>query len=165
MSVVPAKIRGAHVLFAMLAFFLTVIAVNVAFVVLALRTFPGEDVRRSYMQGLNYNATLAERRTQAALGWSAAAALVRADDTDLVQVWLRDEDGIPIEGALVSGALRWPTNARLDRDLVFEPRGDGRYVAAAPGLVSGQWVLRARAEQGESRALDFEAEMTWPPSP
>jgi hypothetical protein len=45
----------------LLTFFGVVIGVDVAFSVLAVRTFPGEDIRNSYVQGNHYNETLAER--------------------------------------------------------------------------------------------------------
>jgi nitrogen fixation protein FixH len=141
-----------------------VIAVNVTFAVFAVRSFPGEDVRRSYLQGLNYNATIAERRAQAALEWEVIAELSEQDGGASVDVVLRDAEGAPIDGLTAAGALRWPTDERLDHELVFEPRGRGRYVARVPDLMAGHWVLRARAERGDGQALDFEAELTWPSS-
>lgn len=162
MSTTTMRIRGVHVLFAMLAFFATVIAVNITFVVLALQSFPGEDVRRSYMQGLNYNETLAERRAQAALGWTAAAGFIQQDGAPAVEVTLRDSAGQPIDGLVTTGELRWPASERLDHSLHFTPRGEGRYVASLQHMASGRWQLRAHAQQSDSRALDFEAELTWP---
>jgi len=157
-------IRGWHVLAAMLAFFGAIIAVNVAFAVIAVRSFPGEDVRRSYLQGLNYNQTLAERREQAALGWQAAAALRADGDVAVLEIDLRARDGAPIDGAIIEGQLTWRSATRFDRALTFVPLGDGRYVARVGDLRPGQWRLRAGATQGEGRALDFEADLTWPSS-
>ncbi|MGE0741014.1 MAG: FixH family protein [Hyphomonadaceae bacterium] len=164
MNAAAGRVKGAHVLAALLAFFATVIAVNVAFVVFAVQSFPGEDVRRSYLQGLNYNVTIAERRAQAELGWRAVAVLSEQEGETVVAVVLRDAAGAPIDGLTAAGALRWPADERLDRGLVFEPRGQGRYVARVPDIAPGHWVLRARAEQDDGQALDFEAELTWPSS-
>ena len=161
----PFEVRGWHVLAAMLAFFGVVIAVNVAFAVIAVRSFPGEDVRRSYLQGLQYNDTLAERRAQAELGWRAAAALVAVSaDSAEVRIRLTDRDGAALDALAVAGDLQWPTDARFDRVLVFSPIGDGVYVAQAGNVHPGRWRLRARAESTDARALDFEAELTWPAS-
>jgi nitrogen fixation protein FixH len=161
MSRATFQLRGWHVLAALLAFFGLVIAVNVAFAVVATRSFPGEDVPRSYLQGLQYNDTLAERRTQAALGWSAAAAL-RGDETGaFVEVTLRTSEGAAVDGAALTGDLQWPTNARFDRALAFESVGAGRYVARLGALPDGRWRLRARAENADG-ALDFESELAWP---
>lgn len=158
------QIRGWHVLAAMLAFFGTIIAVNVAFAVIAVRSFPGEDVRRSYLQGIQYNDILAERRAQAALGWRAEAALLAREGEPVLEVTLRQRNGEPIRAAALSGELQWPTQARLDHALTFTPLGDGRYAARLGALEPGRWRLRAHA-QAETGALDFEAELTWPASP
>jgi len=164
MNAARFQIRGWHVLAGMLLFFGTIIAVNVTFAVIAVRSFPGEDVRRSYLQGVQYNDTLAERRAQAALGWSADAALIARETGPVLEVTLHQRDGAPISAAALSGELQWPTQARRDQALSFTPLGDGRYEARLGALEAGRWRLRAHA-QGETGALDFEAELTWPASP
>jgi nitrogen fixation protein FixH len=156
------EVRGVHVLLAMLLFFGAVIGVNVAFAVAAIGSFPGEDVRRSYLQGLAYNDTLAARRTQAAQGWRASAALRPSEEGALLEIILRDAAGAPIDGLAAEGALRWPSAERFDRALDFEPAGEGRYVARLGALHAGRWVLRAHAADPNRGALDFEAELTWP---
>ncbi len=154
------RIRGWHVLAMMLGFFGFVIAVNVVFATIAVRSFPGEDVRRSYLQGIQYNDTLAQRREQAALGWQANAALLSSVDGATLEVELRDRDGAPINGANLTGEMQWPTTDSFDRATTFVARGDGRYVAQLGDLHPGRWRLRARAERGAG-SLDFEAELTW----
>lgn len=159
----PFEIKGWHVLAAMLAGFGLVIAVNVAFAVIAVSTFPGEDVRRSYLQGVQYNETLATRRAQAALGWAATAEFVIHDSVSAIAVAISDREGRPLNGASLRGDLQWPTDAGHDRALTFEAIGDGRYMARVDDLQPGRWRLRGRAERDEG-ALDFEAELTWPTS-
>ncbi len=159
----PFELSGRHVLIAMLAFFAAVIAVNVAFAVIAVSSFPGEDVRRSYLQGLNYNDTIAARREQAALGWRATAEVRGDGDRALVEVVVRTRDGAPLGGATVTGELRWPTDSRRDHVLTFEPAGEGRYVAHVGPLHEGNWRLRAHAEDAAGGALDFESELVWMP--
>jgi nitrogen fixation protein FixH len=156
------ELKGWHVLAGMLAFFAAIIAVNVGFAIVAVDSFPGEDVRRSYLQGLNYNDALAERRRQAALGWQAHAATENEAGQTRLVVMLRDREGRPLSGVAVSGELRWPADERLDRALTFAPDGEGRYVAAIEDLRPGYWRLRARAAGADSAALDFEAEFASP---
>lgn len=158
----PFQIRGGHVLAGLLLFFAAIIAINIAFAVAAVRTFPGEDERRSYTQGLHYNDVLADRRAQAQLGWHASSAFGATADGAEIVVRLTDRDGRPVSGVAVTGALRWPPSESGDRRLSFEARGDGRYVADVGALNAGGWDLRARAEDEAGRALDFEAELTWP---
>lgn len=156
------EVRGWHVLAALLGFFAIIIAVNVGFAVIAVRSFPGEDVRRSYLQGLAYNDTLAARRAQAALGWTASVG-IEGDGADAsILVELRSRDGQPIESANVVGELRWPTDSRRDRALTFERVGEGRYRALVGALPRGRWQLRANASDASGGALDFESELTWP---
>ncbi|MCC6787137.1 MAG: FixH family protein [Hyphomonadaceae bacterium] len=156
------RIRGWHVLATLLLFFAAIIAINIAFAVAAVETFPGEDERRSYTQGLHYNDVLAERRAQAEMGWRAHGALAPASDGAELVVSLVDREGRPIENAALSGVLRWPPSESGDRALTFESQGQGRYVARIGALNAGRWDLRARAQDHAGRALDFEAELTWP---
>jgi nitrogen fixation protein FixH len=154
------ELRGWHVLVMLLAFFGAVIAVNATFIVYAVASFPGEDVRRSYLQGLEYNATLSERRAQAVLGWQAAATLRGGEDGALLEVTLQTRDGAPLEGASLSGDLQWPATSEYDRAVAFISTGEGRYSARLDDLPAGRWRLRAHAERGDG-ALDFETELTW----
>ncbi len=156
-------LKGSHVLIAMLLFFGAVISVNVGFVVMATASFPGEDVPRSYTQGIEYNRTLAERREQAARGWRATAQLRPGAGGAVLELSLRDHDGAPIERANVSGELRRRATAEFDRTLSFTALGGGRYVASVGPLQQGAWQLRARAEDARRAALDFDAELTWRP--
>jgi nitrogen fixation protein FixH len=158
------EVRGWHVLAALLGFFAIVIAVNVGFAVIAVRSFPGEDVRRSYLQGLAYNDTIAARRAQAVLGWDASARIEGDAAAATILVELRSRSGEPINSATVTGDLRWPTDARRDRRLEFERTGDGRYRALVGALPQGRWQLRANAADASGGALDFESELTWPTS-
>jgi len=159
------RLNGKHVLASLLLFFAVIIAINVAFAVAAVRTFPGEDERRSYTQGLRYNDLLAERRAQAEMGWRAYGALEASADGALLTVDLRDREDRPVEGAALSGVLRWPPREAGDRTLEFSAQGNGRYVARVGSLSAGRWDLRARAEDEAGHAVNFEAELTWPSRP
>jgi nitrogen fixation protein FixH len=158
----PFTLRGSHVLAALLLFFGAVIAVNVGFIVMAVGSFPGEDVRRSYLQGLNYNETLAERRAQGALGWQAQAALTPEGHEAVLRITLTDRDGAPVTAEHVTGELRWPTDSRRDRAVSFRSEGGGVYAARFGDLQPGRWRLRAQAAGIGQAGLDFEADLTWP---
>jgi len=155
-------LRGWHVLAALLAFFGAVIAVNIYFAFAAVGTFPGEDVTHPYIQGLEYNRTLAEHRVQQAQGWHVSAGLERAPRGAALAIELRRRDGAPLTGAHINGALRWPADSHRDRTLAFREVGDGRYVANLAGLAEGDWDLRATATAPDRHGLDFEADLRWP---
>ena len=55
------ELKGWHVLLILMAFFGVMFSVNGVFLYHAITSFPGEDVKKSYVQGLNYNDTLAVR--------------------------------------------------------------------------------------------------------
>jgi nitrogen fixation protein FixH len=158
-------LRGWHVLAALLSFFGIVIAVNIYFAFAAVGTFPGEDDTHPYIQGLEYNRTLAEHRAQQARGWRVSAGLTPQPRGAGLVVELSRRDGAPLAGAKVEGTLRWPTDSHRDRTLVFREVGGGRYLAALPGLGEGDWDLRATATDAEHQSLDFEADLTWPRQP
>ncbi|MEN0653790.1 MULTISPECIES: FixH family protein [Hyphobacterium] len=136
------RVTGWHVLAVILVFFGVIITVNVIFIIQATRTFRGEDQPRSYVQGLDYNSTLAARAEQAALGWTATAAV---EDGSIV-VHVLDADGHPIDGLDLNGTLRHPADTSRDEILTFQARAEGRYVAALPEGMRGRWQLRAWRE-------------------
>jgi nitrogen fixation protein FixH len=157
----PFALRGFHVLMMLLAFFGAVIAINVAFAVAAARSFPGEDVPRSYLQGLNYNETLAERRVEAARGWRAG---VEADwRAQEIIVRIVDAEGRGLAGLTIEGALRRPLDARHDAQLSFTDRGGGDYRATIANGAPGAWELRAKARRGGER-FTFSRRLMWPSS-
>jgi nitrogen fixation protein FixH len=116
---------------------------------------------RSYLQGLNYNDTLAERRAQEHLGWRASAALTGTPGAAALEVRIVAQDSAPLAGLAVSGALRRPADERGDIPLTFAARAPGVYIAELGTLGAGQWRLRARAENEAGQAFDFERSLTW----
>lgn len=162
MSATCFRLHGGHVLVGLIAFFAAIVAINVAFAIIAVRTFPGEDERRSYIQGLRYNDVLAERRAQAALGWRARSELTPIPSGARLLVRLSDRSGAPVVDASIDAVLRWPPHENGDRALRFSALGGGVYAADLGALPSGRWDLRGRAQDPYGRALNFEAELTWP---
>lgn len=154
-------LRGVHVAWGMGGFFALILAVNIGFTVLALSSFPGEDVPKAYDLGLRYNEALAEKRVQAALGWRAGVALQRGVSGEVVRVRLLDGAGAGLEGAQVRARLGRPVVGAFDRALVFRPLGGGLYEAALPAdLGPGRWRLRANAVRN-GQSLDFDKELQW----
>lgn len=151
------ELKGWHVLAMLLTFFGIVIAVDIGFSVIAVKTFPGEDEKRAYAQGVHFNDTLAARARQKALGWSAQAGFDEAS----VLVVLHDRAGKPLDGATVTGVLRRPTTNRDDRALTFTREGPGRYRAHLDALPAGIWDLRAQATLAEAH-FEMEDRLTWP---
>ena len=64
-------LTGRGVLLWLIAFFGIIFATNAYFIMIAVKTFSGEDEQKPYLQGVEYNDTLARRAAQRRLGWRA----------------------------------------------------------------------------------------------
>ncbi len=151
------RIRGWHVLVAMIAFFGVIASVNAVFITAALRTFPGEVSVTPYEDGLAYNTRLAAQAAQAELGWRAAAGA--AGDT--VTLRFQDATGAPIQNLSLHGQLRRPATSAGALTPRFRETEPGLYVARLGG-VSGAWDLDFQAQDAKGRLFEGERRLTWP---
>jgi nitrogen fixation protein FixH len=147
-------LTGRHVLLWLGGFFGIVIAINVWFVTLSLRTFHGEDRQQPYQQGLEYNQTLALRARQQAEGWQAQLALDNAAAPRHVRLTVKRADGRPVEGLKLSGVLQHPADTFRDVPIVLKAIGPGLYEGEILHAGHGRRtvVLHARGD------IPFEAE-------
>ena len=150
------ELKGWHVLLIMLGFFGVMFAVNGVFLYHAITSFPGEDVKKSYVQGLNYNETLAARAAQAELGWTAEAGL----DGDTLVFRLQDADGAPVSNQLVVGELRRTISQGEDRVVAFRAAPAGEYHADTSDLSAGRWAVRIRVLDADTQAVLFNVSKT-----
>ncbi len=156
-------ITGRHVLLALLAFFGVIIVANTIFITLALRSFPGEAEKKSYMQGLRYNEVIAERAQQEALGWRAEVTRVdRNEDIGVIEIRFEDAVERPLRTLSVAGVLQRPAHNGEDVAVNFEALGSGAYRAHIEGLSPGAWDLSARAEKEGGAYFDVEARLIVP---
>ena len=149
-------LKGWHVLLIMMAFFGVMFSVNGVFLYHAITSFPGEDVKKSYVQGLNYNDTLAARASQATLGWQAEVGLLG----DEIVVRLRDAEDQPLTHRTMVGELRRLATREQDQVIVFQSRAAGEYAAPVETLSSGQWLLRVSVVDTETDDVVFNLEKT-----
>jgi len=151
------RIRGVHVLIAVVAFFAVVISVDTAFTVLAVRTFPGQVSVTPYEDGLIYNRHLRQLRAQEALGWKAGAAAAPG----LVNLVYADREGRPIRGLTIRGKLEHPATESGRLHLIFSETAPGQY-SAPTGVIAGAWDLTAEAHAKNGAAFVAERRLTWP---
>lgn len=137
-----AELTGRKVLLITVTAFGVIIAVNVTMAVQAVSTFPGLEVRNSYVASQSFDA---DRAAQLALGWT----LSRDYDpvTGVLRLAFADADGLPAPVADLSVLVGRATVARDDRRPVFAREG-GAFVAPL-NLPPGKWLL-----QVEARAAD-----------
>lgn len=149
------QLTGRHVLVMLIAFFGVIIGVNAVFITKAVSSFTGEDVKKSYRQGLEYNKTIETRAEQASLGWTVAANVIEISEQEQrVVVRIRGADDTPIKRLSVSGRFNRPTDLAKDEEVSFTERGDGIYEARI-SLPKGQWRLKAIASSAD-KSFRFE---------
>jgi len=130
-------LTGRGVLIWLAGFFGLIFLTDAIFITEAVKTFRGEDEQKPYLQGMEYNHTLARRAEQALLGWQASidARRLKAGRVAIL-VNLHHKDGTPETGARLSGELRHPADENRDRSLNFQQISSGLYeaqVQAGPG--------------------------------
>lgn len=150
------ELKGWHVLLIMLGFFGVMFAVNGVFLYHAITSFPGEDIKKSYVQGLNYNDTLAQRASQAELGWTAEAGVQSGE----LIFRLRDAEGAPLSNYAVIGEIRRSATQSADQAIIYQARANGEYVADAGDLAPGQWLLRINVMDPAAETVLFNVHKT-----
>ena len=148
------QLKGWHVLLMMLGFFSIMFTANGIFLYHAITSFPGEDVKKSYVQGLDYNRTLEARRAQRALGWAAAAGF----DKGRLVFELKDANDRDIYGHDVEAELRRAATIYDDRTIQLSRAASGAFVADLPDLETGQWTVRFSVRSHETGDLVFVAQ-------
>lgn len=156
------KLTGKHVFGALFAFFAVIMAANGVFLTMALKTFPGEQEEKSYLQGLNYNERLAKRRRQAALGWSVAVERATlSGGTAEIMLRVTEASDTPLNSLTVSGSLFRPVDDDFDYVASFETAGDGLYRASVPDMAPGQWRLNGEAVDRTGQTFEFSSTLVF----
>jgi nitrogen fixation protein FixH len=121
-----------------------VIAVNVVFITVAEKTFPGESGEDAYDTGLKYNYVLDDEAREARLDWKIAASVVESH----VTIKALDESGAAVGGEITASAVR-PVGDATRVPLHFGRGEDGSFVAQET-LAAGRWdvmmVINARQQ-------------------
>lgn len=135
------EFTGKHAAAVFIGAFAVIIGVNLALAYSAVSTFPGLEVKNSYVASQEFDL---RRDAQEALGWS-----VRADARDgQVILSITDTEGAPVEVAKLSAVLGRATHVKddVEPDFAF----DGTAYVAPVDLGAGNWNIRmvARADDG-----------------
>lgn len=135
-----STLTGRTVLYWLVGFFGVIFAVNIWFIVASIETYSGEDEQKPYLQGIEYNQTLARRTEQEALGWRATISARRLEGGKVqVSVNLAKPDGAPETGLKLHGELRHPADEELDHTLRLTETAPGTYQAEISGVHTGAW--------------------------
>ncbi len=134
------KLTGWHVLAIFIGAFGVIISVNLALAYNAVQSFPGLEVRNSYVASQSFDA---RRDAQQALGWRVRAEVAG----DRLILSITDAAGQSVQVGSLQAVLGRATHVKDDQTPDF--RFDGRAYVARAALGPGNWNLRLRA-----RALD-----------
>lgn len=130
------EFTGWHMLAICVVAFGIIIAVNIALAVNAVRTFPGLNVKNSYVASQEFDN---RRDAQVALGWTVAALV----EGDRLRLTITDAQEQAVDPATLQAVLGRATHVQDDRAVVF--RFDGQAHVAPVDLGPGKWALRLRA--------------------
>ncbi len=143
MSSKPLTGRKVFLMFA--AFFGVIIGVNLVLAYQAVSTFPGLEVRNTYVASQVFDENKA---AQLALGWTASAAV----ENDQLTLTIVGKDGAPAQVAQLSAILGRATQMRDDISPDFVNNG-AAYVAPVE-LAPGNWLLRIKANAADGTLFD-----------
>lgn len=138
----PREITGKHVLAIVVSAFSLIIGVNIFMAYSAIRTFPGLEVKNSYVASQTFDV---EKAAQSALGWEVTAT----SEGSVFRVDVVDQSGAVVEVERIAGTLGRPTSVVDDQTPQFTFDGIG-YVAEVGDLAGGNWNFRmvAAAQDG-----------------
>lgn len=129
-------LTGRKVFLMFVAFFGVIIAVNLFMAFMAVGTFPGLDVKNSYVASQSFDD---DREAQTALGWNVTITYQSGE----LQVAVVDETGQPADVAKLEAVVGRPTHVRDDQTPAFQQR-QGVFKAPVT-LASGLWNLHLSA--------------------
>lgn len=130
------ELTGRKVFLITAAAFGVIIAVNVVMAVQAVRTFPGLEVKNSYVASQTFDA---ERKAQEALGWT----LTESYGAGELRLAFRDADGLPVRVEGLSATVGRTTESA--NDITPEFRWENGYYVAEADLAPGKWMILLEA--------------------
>ncbi len=136
MAKTERKLTGWHVLAIFGGAFGVIIGVNVVLAVSAVKTFPGLEVKNSYVASQTFDT---RRDAQEALGWNVWASA----EGDRVVLSITDSDGKPVQVGNLHATLGRATNVKDDTNPKFA--FDGKAYIANQKLADGNWNIRMTA--------------------
>lgn len=131
------KLTGWHVLAIFVTAFAVIIGVNLALAYNAIKTFPGVEVKNSYIASQTFDK---RRASQQALGWSVSAE----HKGGLLILSIKDPQGRPVQAGKLKVTLGRPTHVKDDREPKFN--FDGVAYVARESLAPGNWNIRMQAK-------------------
>ncbi len=153
------KLTGKHVLFMFLAFFGVIFIVNGIFLSQAIKSFPGEISKKSYVQGINYNDTIHEKHQQVLLGWRSEIGVMHSEDTQKNSVLVArffDKDDQPLNELQVNAVLNQHSSKHQNVSFPMQFSANGEYAHPIDSLETGRWTVQIEVKK--SSEIFFKAQ-------
>jgi nitrogen fixation protein FixH len=144
------ELTGRHVLFITVSAFAVIIAVNLTLAWQAVATFPGLEVKNSYVAGQGFNE---RKAAQEALGWQ----LIPTYRDGRIDLAFTDRDGIPVRVSDLDVLVGRTTTTAHDAWPDFTEMGD---VYSAPlALDRGKWMVKVTARATDGTLFEQRTEL------
>lgn len=141
----PKPLTGRKVLVISLSAFGVILAANLALVYAAIGSFPGLEVKNTYVASQSFDA---DRAAQLSLGWTVLPSY----DGKTLMIEIRDADGNTAKLGKLDVSVGRATTAASDIKLGFgEMRGP--YVTPL-ALAGGKWEIRLAAVSADGIAFN-----------
>ena len=133
------EIKGWHVFAGFACAFAIIISVNLTLAFKAVQTFPGTEVKNSYVASQGFDR---DRAAQLALGWEVSATV----EDDVLRLVIL-ENGTPISPQIEHATFGRATSVAQEQvpEFIF----DGRALVAKVAARDGNWNLRLRARSAD----------------
>lgn len=137
-----AELTGRKVLAITVSAFAVIIGVNLVMAFKAISTFPGLEVKNSYVASQNFDT---ERAAQQALGWSLTSDYDASSNA--LRLTFTDAEGLPVLVQDLAVLVGRSTEAKDDQTPEFI-REAGAYLTRLE-LAPGKWLLRVTAKAAD----------------
>lgn len=143
------KDKPSKIPYIFFAFFVVVIAVNIAFIYISKKTWRGVVTQDSYQKGVDYNQTLNQVKQQRDLGWKMVPKYTRTGpNRGILSVIVTDSNGAFVDKAEVYVIFKRPTQEGFDTSFPLQNIG-GAYSNKVSLPLSGQWDVEIVVTRGE----------------
>ncbi|MFY0679696.1 MAG: FixH family protein [Thalassovita sp.] len=130
------EITGRHVLFGFVVAFGVIISVNLVLAFNAVKTFPGLEVKNSYVASQQFNE---RKAAQEALNWTIDAR----HELGMLRLAILDKSGAPVRAETLDAVVGRATHVADDIQPDFQ--FDGVAYVAPMSLSEGNWNIRMTA--------------------
>lgn len=138
------QLTGRHVLAITVGAFGIIFAVNMLMAFKAVSTFPGLEVKNSYVASQSFDR---DRAAQQALNWTVTPEY----DGQVLSLAFRDAAGLPARVKSLTATIGRPTHVRDDQALEFTYHG-GLFQTPL-SLAPGAWIIHIDAAAPDGTAF------------